>query len=461
MYDVAVLGGGPGGYTAAFRAADLGLSVCLIEKEPRLGGTCLNVGCIPSKTLLHATMMVEEAEEAQEWGVHFTGAALDPVRLLEKKEEVIAQLSSGLMTLCKKRKIVRLEGTGALIDANTLAVNGEEITFRNLILATGSLPFQLPDLPEDPRIWDSTDALALRTIPERLLIIGGGIIGLEMAQVYHGLGSEITIVELANQLIPIADKDMVHPLVLRLKKRYTIHLQTEVTAVHGKESSLEVEFAGKKAPESAEFDAVLVAVGRRPNSAGFGLEELGVAIDEKGFVSVNGRQQTRFNHIYAVGDLVGNPMLAHKATHEGRIAAENVAGHDALFISQAIPVVAYTHPELAWVGFTEKEVKAQGMKVVRGKFPWGASGRAVSMGAFAGVTKALFDSENGKLLGAAICGINAGELIHEAALALAQGMTAQEIAQIIHAHPTLAETFACAAQIVDGSITEIMPAKKR
>lgn len=461
MYDVAVLGGGPGGYTAAFRAADLGLSVCLIEKESRLGGTCLNVGCIPSKTLLHAAAVAEEAAENEEWGVRCSGVSIDPVQLAAKKEEVVAQLTGGLATLCEKRKIVRLEGTGVIEDANTLRVGEEKISFKNLILATGSIPFRLPDLPDDERIWDSTDALALKSIPKRFLIIGGGIIGLEMAQVYHALGSEITIVEMLKQIIPPADKDMVNPLATRLKKKYTIYTDTKMTSVTATPDGIEVSFAGKNAPESGEFDAVLVAVGRRPNSAGLGLEKLGVEVDKRGFVPVNERQATNVAHVYAVGDLVGNPMLAHKATHEGKVAAENIAGHDAIFRPKTIPSVAYTNPEMAWAGLTEKEAKEQNIPVERGKFPWGACGRALSMGASAGVTKALFDPESGKLLGAAICGANAGELIHEAALALERGVTAEEISRTVHAHPTLAETFAFAAEIVDGSITDALPPKKR
>lgn len=464
IYDVAVLGGGPGGYTAAFRAADLGLSVCLVEGGKRLGGTCLNVGCIPSKTLLHAAAVMEEAEEAAEWGVRYATPELDIAALLAKKEQVVKQLTEGLATLCGKRGITRLVGRGEVAGAGCLRVvtaDGEEdVAWKNLIIATGSTPFRIPGLPKDKRIWDSTDALELREVPKRLLIIGGGIIGLEMAQVYHALGSEITIVEMQGQIIPPADKDMVNPLAMKLKKRYAIYTGTKMKKMEVTAGGIVVDLEGKKAPEQAEFDAVLVAVGRQPFSAGMGFEKIGVAIDERGFISVNTKMETSVAGVYAVGDVVGNPMLAHKATHEGKVAAENIAGHNVSFKPGTIPSVAYTSPEVAWMGLTEKEAKERGIAVTRGKFPWGASGRALSMGASAGVTKVLFDEE-GRIVGAAICGAGAGELIHEAVLALEKGATARDISVTVHAHPTLAETFAFASEIVDGSATDVLPPKKR
>lgn len=464
-FDVVVLGGGPGGYTAAFRAADLGLSVCLIEQQKRLGGVCLNVGCIPSKTLLHAAAVIEEASEIEEYGVSFQKPEVDIEKLLAKKNGVIEQLTGGLDGLCTARKINRLQGKGVFTDANTIVVTGEEgdqeVRFGSAIIATGSYPFVLPGIPEDPRIWDSTDALALETIPQRFLIIGGGIIGLEMAQIYSALGSEVTIVEMLEQIIPPADKDLVQPLFLKLKKKYTIMTKTKVTEITPGESGITVSFEGKKAPETAEYDAVLVAVGRRPNSADMGFETVGLALDDRGFLLVNEKQQTSVAHIYGIGDVVGEPMLAHKATHEGKVAAEVIAGHNAAFTPMTIPSVAYTNPEVAWMGLTEKEAKELKIDFEKGKLPWGASGRALSAGASAGVTKALFDKKSGRIIGAGICGSNAGELIHEAVLALEMGATAEDISLTVHAHPTLAETFAFAAEIVDGSITDVMPPKKK
>lgn len=464
-FDVVVLGGGPGGYTAAFRAADLGLSVCLVEQQGRLGGVCLNVGCIPSKTLLHAATVIEEAGEIAEYGVSFQKPAIDVDKLLAKKNEVIAQLTGGLDGLCTARKITRKEGRGVFKDTTTLIVTGEgkeeEISFANAIVATGSYPFVLPGIPDDPRIWDSTDALALKTIPKRFLIIGGGIIGLEMAQIYSALGSEITIVEMLEQIIPPADKDLVQPLFLKLKKKYTILTQTKVTEITPGDKGITVVFEGKKGPEAGEYDAVLVAVGRRPNTAGLGFDTIGLALDERGFLQVNERQETSVKNIYGIGDVVGEPMLAHKATHEGKVAAEVIAGHNAAFTPMTIPSVAYTNPEVAWMGLTEKEAKAMNIDFEKGKFPWGASGRALSAGASGGVTKALFDKKSGRIIGAGICGMNAGELIHEAVLALEMGATAEDISLTVHAHPTLAETFAFAAELVDGSITDVLPPKKK
>jgi len=464
-FDVIVLGGGPGGYTAAFRAADLGLSVCLVEKQERLGGVCLNVGCIPSKTLLHAAKVIEEAVEIAEFGVDFAPPKIDLERVLAKKDAVINQLTSGLDGLCKARKITRLTGAGVFRDASILVVTGpdgeQEVQFKDVIIATGSHPFILPDIPEDPRIWDSTAALELKTVPKRFLIIGGGIIGLEMAQIYGALGSEITVVEMLEQIIPPADKDLVQPLFLKLKKKYTILTKTKVTAITPADSGIKVSLEGKNVPEDAEFDAVLVAVGRKPNSADMGFDTIGLKVHERGFLMVNERQETNVPHIYGIGDVVGEPMLAHKATHEGKVAAEVIAGHNASFSPMTIPSVAYTNPEVAWMGLTEKEAKAQKIDFSKGKFPWGASGRALSSGASSGVTKALFDKKSGRIIGAGICGQNAGELIHEAVLALEMGANAEDISLTVHAHPTLSETFAFAAEIVDGSITDVLPPKKK
>ncbi|WP_319587002.1 dihydrolipoyl dehydrogenase [uncultured Desulfobulbus sp.] len=460
---VAVLGGGPGGYTAAFRAADLGLDVCLIEQGGRLGGVCLNVGCIPSKTLLHAAFVIEEAQAASEFGVSFGTPQIDIEALRSHKAKIVTQLTNGLDGLCKARKITRLTGHGTFVDQKTLLVSGKDgdtrVSFTDAIIATGSHPFVLPGCPDDPRIWDSTDALALTTVPKRLLVIGGGIIGLEMAQVYSALGAEITIVEMLPQIIPPADRDLVQPLFLKLKKKYRIYTETRVAGITDGPAGIEVILEGKIATTES-FDAVLVAVGRRPNTAGFGLETIGLALDGHGFLPVNERQQTAVPHFYAIGDVVGEPMLAHKASHQGKVAAEVIAGHKSAFTPMTIPSVAYTSPEVAWMGLTEKEAEQQGLSFKKGKFPWGASGRALSSGASNGVSKVLFDEVTGRILGAGICGLNAGELIHEAVLALEMGANAEDISKTVHAHPTLAETFAFAAEMVDGSITDVLPPKK-
>ena len=461
---LAVLGGGPGGYTAAFRAADLGLAVCLIEEGPQLGGVCLNVGCIPSKTLLHAAEVIEEARAAETFGLRFGPPQIDLAALRGHTERVIGQLRTGLDALCKARRVTRLTGRGVFTGPDTLEVHGADgitrVRFTDAILATGSSPVTLPGCPDDPRIWDSTAALALGSVPARLLIIGGGVIGLEMAQVYGALGSAITVVEMQDQLIPPADRDLVQPLFLALKKKYRLCTGTRVAALTATADGIEVQLAG--ATETCElFDAVLVAIGRHPNSRGLGLESLGLVPDAHGFLAVNERQQTAVAHIYAVGDLVGEPMLAHKASHQGRVAAEVIAGLPTAFAPLAIPAVAYTRPEVAWVGLTEREAAARGLRVDKGKFPWGANGRALSAGATGGVTKALFDAESGRLVGAGICGAQAGELIHEALIALEMGANAEDIGRSVHAHPTLAETFACAAQMVTGTITDALPPRKR
>ncbi len=462
--DLAVLGGGPGGYTAAFRAADLGLNVCLIEKQPRLGGVCLNVGCIPSKTLLHCAGVMEEAAGLGDFGIAYAAPTIDIDALRARKDAVIDQLTGGLDKLCKARKITRITGAGRFTDANTLAVSGaddvSEVAFKHAVIATGSRPLRLPGSPDDPRIWTSTDALALRTIPERLMIIGGGVIGLEMAQVYEGLGSTITIVEMLDQLIPPADKDLVQPLFLKLKKRHRIHTRTRVTKMEAEDQGILVSYEGPKIAETEPFDAVLTAIGRRPNTEDVGLAEIGVGLTEQGFVEADDQMRTAVPHIFAIGDVLGDPMLAHKATHQGKVAAEVIAGHEAAFAPLGIPSVAYTSPEIAWIGLTEKEAKASGVDYDKGKFSWGASGRALSSGSATGASKVLFDKKTGRIIGAGICGAHAGELIHEAVLALEMGADAEDISKTIHAHPTLSETFALAAEMVDGSITDALPPKR-
>lgn len=464
--DFAVLGGGPGGYTAAFRAADLGLSVVLIEKENQLGGVCLNVGCIPSKTLLHAAEVIREAAASESFGVKFTAPNIDLDRLRGHKESVVSTLTSGLTKLAKARKITVLYGVGNFVDDHTLTVtSGEEETtsvrFSHAVIATGSSPVQIPGLDyTDKRVWDSTDALMLKYIPERLLVIGGGIIGLEMAAVYHELGTEITIVEMMDQLIPPADADMVRPLMQVLKRRYKgIFTETKVESVDQSGTVLKVFLQGKRAPEVVEADAVLVSVGRRPNTQGFGAEVISIKRDAKGFFETDEKKRTSVPHIFAIGDAAGNPMLAHKAVHEGKVTAESAAGLSSAFTPLTIPSVAYTDPEVAWMGLTEKEAAAENIPYDKGVFPWSASGRALSSGAARGISKALFNPETGRLIGAGIAGKNAGELIAEAVLALEMGADAEDISRTIHAHPTLAETFAGAAEMFHGSITDLLPPK--
>ncbi|MCL1980304.1 MAG: dihydrolipoyl dehydrogenase [Proteobacteria bacterium] len=462
--NIAVLGGGPGGYTAAFRAADLGLSVCLIEQGLRLGGVCLHAGCIPSKTLLHAATAFEEARAGAAFGLRFDGLRIDIEPLRAHKTKIIEQLAGGLDNLAKARTITRLTGRGRFTGDQTLVVDSPvgstRVRFSQAIIATGSHPTSLVTAPRDPRIWDSTVALALPAVPPRLLIVGGGIIGLEMAQVYHALGAGITMVETESQIIPVADRDLVQPLFLQLKNKYRIWTGTRVATMTARPEGIEVALTG--GTEAIElFDAVLVAVGRRPNLEGIGLSALGLAPDQQGRLVVDGQLRTARSHIFAIGDVTEGPMLAHKAIHQGKTAAEVIAGLPATFAPVAIPSVAYTNPEVAWVGLTEREAARQGIACVKGKFPWGASGRALTAGAGNGVSKALFAGAGGHLLGAGICGLNAGELIHEAALALSLGATAETIARTVHAHPTLAETFAGAAGVVCGSATDLLPSKPR
>ena len=459
--EVLVLGGGPGGYSAAFRAADLGKQVVLIERFPVLGGVCLNVGCIPSKALLHAAQIIHEADEFADHGVSFGKPNIDINKIKSWKESITKSLNDGLAGLVKQRKVTLIQGTGKFTSANTVTVETNEgiktVHFDQAIIAAGSRPTKIPVFPhEDPRLWDSTDALQLTEIPKKLLIVGGGIIGLEMATVYHAMGSEISVVELMDQIIPGCDKDLVTPLARRIKKQYkNIWLETKVNSIEALKEGLKVSFEGKNAPESELFDAVLVAVGRKPNGLLIDAELAGIHVNEQGFISVDKQQRTNVNHIFAIGDIVGNPMLAHKAVHEGKIAAEIIAGHKAQFDALTIPSVAYTDPEIAWMGLTENQAKQQGIEYDKAVFPWVASGRSLCLGRKEGLTKILCDKETGKLLGAGIVGTNAGELISEAVLALEMGADAEDISLTIHPHPTLAETFGFAAEMITGTITDL------
>ena len=465
--EMLVLGSGPGGYTAAFRAADLGLQTVLVERNPTLGGVCLNVGCIPSKALLHATKVIAEAEEMAGFGVDFGTPKVDVDVLRGWKESVVKKLTGGLSGLAKGRKVQVVEGSGQFASANLLRVataDGEKtISFDQCIVAAGSEPVELPFIPhDDPRVIDSTGALELADIPKRLLVLGGGIIGLEMGCVYDALGSKITVVELMDQIIPGADKDIVKPLHKRIEKRYEkIHLKTKVTAVEANASGLEVTFEGPDGTTTDTFDKVLVAVGRRPNGKMIGLENAGVAVDERGFIPVDRQMRTNVPHIFAIGDVVGQPMLAHKAVHEGKVAAEVAAGHKRAFDARVIPSVAYTDPEVAWVGMTENEAKAQGLKVGKGAFPWAASGRSLSLGRDEGMTKVLFDERTERVIGAGIVGPNAGDLIAEVAVAIEMGCDATDIGHTIHPHPTLSETVNFAAEMFEGTITDLIPPKRK
>jgi dihydrolipoamide dehydrogenase len=455
--EVLVLGGGPGGYSAAFRAADLGKKVVLVERYPVLGGVCLNVGCIPSKALLHLAHTIHEAEESENFGVKFAKPELDIDKIRAWRMSVTKGLNDGLGALAKQRKVTVIQGVGSFTGTNTLVVGETTVTFENAIIAAGSQATEIPSFPnDDPRLWDSSDALALPFIPKKLLIVGGGIIGLEMATVYHALGSEIHVVELMEQIIPGCDKDLITPLFRKIKKQYkNIWLETKVSAIEAHADGLKVSFDGKGAPESEVFDAVLVAVGRRPNGKKIGAELAGVAVDDYGFIAVDKQQRTNVSNIFAIGDIVGQPMLAHKAVHEGKIAAEVIAGHKSHFDALTIPSVAYTDPEIAWMGLTENQAKAQGIEYEKGAFPWAASGRSLSMGRKEGMTKILADKETGRILGAGFVGTNAGELLAEAVLALEMGADMQDISLTIHAHPTLSETFAFAAEMIEGTITDL------
>ncbi|MCC6208578.1 MAG: dihydrolipoyl dehydrogenase [Gammaproteobacteria bacterium] len=465
--EVVVLGAGPGGYTAAFRAADLGRQVVLIEKHAALGGVCLNVGCIPSKALLHVARVINEAEEISPHGVAFGRPVIDLDRIRDWKEDVVGRLTGGLAGLARQRKVRVMRGTAQFVSPNSLLVQtaeGEKIvTFDNAVVAAGSSVARIPGLPyDDPRLIDSTGALALQDVPQRMLIIGGGIIGLEMATVYDALGSRITVVELADGLIPGADRDLVRPLHKRIEQRYeAIHLKTRVAGIEPRATGLLVSFAGDQAPEPQIYDRVLLAAGRRPNGRAINAEAAGLIVDERGFIPVDRRMRTNVPHIYAIGDIVGEPMLAHKAVHEGKVAAENIAGHASFFEPATIPAVAYTDPEIAWMGLTETQARAQGIAFEKASFPWAASGRALSIARGEGTTKVLLDPDTRRLLGAGIVGANAGELIAEAMLALEAGMNMQDIGLTIHPHPTLSETLGFAAEMAEGTITDLLAPRKR
>jgi dihydrolipoamide dehydrogenase len=465
--EVLVLGSGPGGYTAAFRAADLGKQVIMIERYQRIGGVCLNVGCIPSKALLHSAAVITEAEEMDSHGISFGKPQIDIKKLAGWKDSVVERLTGGLKMLAKQRKVEVVTGEGKFTSANHISVttaDGEiSISFDHCVIAAGSRVTKIPSFPnDDARIMDSTDALRLEKIPDRLLVIGGGIIGLEMATVYQALGAKITIVEMQDGLIPGADKDIVRPLQKRLQSRYeNIYLKTAVTAIKPLKNGLEVSFDGNDAPENDIFDRILVAVGRSPNGLLIDADKAGVNVDERGFIAVNKQQQTNVPHIFAIGDIVGQPMLAHKATHEAKVAAEVISGIKSAFDPMTIPSVAYTDPEVAWMGLTEEQAKAEGIEVEKGAFPWAASGRSLSVGRDEGMTKTLFDKQTGRLVGAGIVGPNAGELIAEAVLALEMGADAEDMGLTIHPHPTLSETLCFAAEMAEGTITDLMPPRKR
>ncbi len=465
--EVLVLGAGPGGYTAAFRAADLGQKTVLIERYPTLGGVCLNVGCIPSKALLHAAKVIAETKEMAEHGIAFGAPSIDLDKLRSWKDRVVSRLTTGLSGLAKQRKVEVLQGYGAFAGPNQMAVktsNGQvTVTFDHAIVAAGSQSAKLPGFPnDDPRVNDSTDALVVSEIPERLLVIGGGIIGLEMATVYYELGSKVTVVELLESLMPGVDTDIVRPLYKRIQKQYeNIFVKTKVTRIEPGPDALHVFFEGANVPASDSFNRILVAVGRTPNGKAIGAEKAGVHVDERGFIAVDKHQRTNVGHIFAIGDIVGAPMLAHKATHQGKVAAEVAAGMKSAFDARVIPSVAYTDPEIAWIGVTETEAKQQKLSYGKGVFPWAASGRSLGLGRDEGLTKLLFDEASGRIIGAGIVGPNAGDLIAEVGLAIETGCDAQDIALTIHPHPTLSETVAFAAEAFEGTITDLyMPRKK-
>ncbi|MDC9727075.1 MAG: dihydrolipoyl dehydrogenase [Candidatus Thioglobus sp.] len=462
---VVVIGSGPGGYTAAFRAADLGKEVTLIERYDALGGVCLNVGCIPSKALLHTAEIINEAKEASHLGVSFNEPTIDIDGVRGNKENIVSKLTGGIKALAKARKVNVVTGYGKFISNNQIAIDDSDeiIEFEQCIIAAGSRVTKIPAFPfDDPRVMDSTDALELSDVPKRLLIVGGGIIGLEMATVYEALGSEITVVELSDQLIASADKDIVNPLYKRINKRYAnIFLNTKVASMEALDEGIKVGFEGKKAPEFDTFDKVLVSIGRSANGKLIGADKAGVEVDDWGFINVDKQMKTNVENIYAIGDIVGQPMLAHKAVHEAKVAAEVICGHKSGFDALTIPSVAYTDPEVAWTGKTEKELKAKGVDYEVGKFPWAASGRSLSIGRSEGVSKALFDKKTHRILGMGICGTNAGELIAEPTLAIEMGCDMSDIALTIHAHPTLSETTAFAVEMAEGTITDLLPPKKR
>jgi dihydrolipoamide dehydrogenase len=465
---VVVLGSGPGGYTAAFRAADLGLKVALVERYAALGGVCLNVGCIPSKALLHTAKVITEAEETEHHGLSFGKPNIDLDKLRNwKANDVVGKLTGGLAQMAKARGVTVINGVGKFTSPNQIAITATDgkvttVGFENAIIAAGSQATKFPGAPEDERIMDSTGALALADIPKRMLVIGGGIIGLEMGTVYDALGTKVTIVEFMDGLITGCDRDLVRPLQKRMEKRFeSIMLSTKVASLEAKKDGIHVTFEGENAPKETQvYDRVLVSIGRRPNGKNIGAEHAGVAVDDRGFINVDKQMRTNVPHIFAIGDIVGQPMLAHKATHEAKVAAEVIAGHKTEFIASVIPSVAYTDPEVAWVGMTETEAKAKGIEIEKASFPWAASGRALSIARTEGATKLIFDKETHRIIGAGIVGINAGELLAETVLAIEMGADAHDLGLTIHAHPTLSETVCFAAELKEGTITDLYIKKR-
>ncbi len=468
-----VLGAGPGGYTAAFRSADLGMDTVLVERYASLGGVCLNVGCIPSKALLHAAEIIDHAAHADELGIAFGKPKITLDKLREYKEKVVGQLTKGLAGMARQRKVRTVQGVAKFVSANELEITGDDgktqlLRFEQCIIAAGSQAVKLPNFPwDDKRVMDSTDALELAEVPKSLLVVGGGIIGLEMATVYSALGAQVTVVEFMDQLMPGADKDLVKPLAERLKKQgIEVHLKTKAAGVSADKKGITVTFEAategeKPAMQSGTFDRVLVAVGRAPNGKKIDADKAGVEVTERGFIPVDRQMRTNVPHIFAIGDIVGNPMLAHKATHEGKLAAEVAFGEKKEWVARVIPSVAYTNPEIAWVGVTETEAKAKGLKVGVAKFPWAASGRAIGIGRTEGFTKLVFDEETHRVIGGAIVGVHAGELLAEIGLAIEMGAEAEDIGHTIHAHPTLSESVAMASEIYDGTITDLYIPKKK
>ena len=463
---VVVLGAGPAGYSAAFRCADLGLETVIIERYNTLGGVCLNVGCIPSKALLHISKVIDEAKAISEHGITFGKPKINLKKVRLWKENVIAQLTGGLGGMAKMRKVNVINGFGKLTSSNSIIVENDKgektsVHFDNLIIAAGSRPIELPFIPHsDPRIWNSTNALELKEIPQKMLVMGGGIIGLEMGTVYHSLGTEIDVVEMFDQLIPAADKDIVKIFTKAVSKKFNLMLETKVTAVEAKPDGIYVSMEGKNAPAQAvRYDAVLVAIGRLPNGLSLDAEKAGLQVDERGFIGVDKQMRTNVPHIYAIGDVVGQPMLAHKGVHEGHVAAEVISGKKHYFDPKVIPSIAYTEPEVAWVGLTEKEAKAKGINYEVATFPWAASGRAIASDCSNGMTKLIFDKDSHRVIGGAIVGTNGGELLGEIGLAIEMGCDAEDIALTIHAHPTLHESVGLAAEIFEGTITDLPNAK--
>ena len=465
--DVAVLGSGPGGYTAAFRAADLGQSVILIERYSTIGGVCLNVGCIPSKALLHTAKVITDAEDTGSHGITFTKPEIDIEKLRDwKSNKVVKKLTMGLSQMAKQRGVQVVEGHGQFISPNQITVTTPDgsrkvVGFQSAIIAAGSQPTKIPGTPDDERIMDSTGALELKDIPKKLLIIGGGIIGLEMGTVYDAMGSAVSVVELTDGLIQGCDRDIVRPLHKRMAKRFeNIWLGTKVTKMDAKKEGILVYFEGVDAPKEALFDRVLVAVGRKPNGLHIGADNAGVAVDNQGFIAADKQMRTNVHHIYAIGDIIGQPMLAHKATHEGKIAAEVIAGEKVEFQAIAIPSVAYTDPELAWAGITEEEALEKNIEIEKAVFPWAASGRAIATNRTEGMTKLIFDKKTNRIIGAAIVGTNAGELIAETVLSIEMGADAHDIGLSIHPHPTLSESIAMASEMKEGTITDLYIKKR-